>query len=89
MLELGEGFIERRTELGVSQAHVAEAAAMDRFRYGRIERGQLAATVVELDRIAAVLGLELLVRLYPEGRQCATPPRQGGSAASSRTRERP
>jgi len=67
MLEVGGEFLEQRIELGLSQAHVAAAAGLDRLRYGRIERGQLAATVLEFDTVAAVLGLELSVRVYPGG----------------------
>ena len=67
MIEIGDGFVEQRVALGLSQEHVAEAARLDRLRYGRIERGDLAATIVELDRIAAVLGLEVSLRLYPAG----------------------
>ena len=43
MLELGQEFLERRLQLGYSQQHVAQAVHISRFRYGRIERGQLAA----------------------------------------------
>lgn len=76
MHELGEAFLEQRTVLGLSQAHVAAAAGMDRLRYGRIERGQLPATVREIDVIAAVLGLELSLRLFPAG----PPVRDAGQA---------
>lgn len=77
MIELGQAFLEQRSALGFSQEHVAVASGLDRLRYGRIERGQLSATIVELDRIAAVLGLELSIRLYPGG----PPVRDAGQAA--------
>lgn len=67
MLDVGSEFRERRIQLGSSQAHVAGAARISRIRYGRIERGRLPATILELDRIAAALGLELSVRVYPGG----------------------
>lgn len=67
MLELGQQLLERRLELGLSQDHVARAARISRSRYGRIERGELAATVLELDRLAAVLGLDLSIRFHPGG----------------------
>lgn len=81
LLEIGEAFLEQRVALGLSQAHVATAAGLDRYRYGRIERARLPATIVELDRLAAVLGLELSVRLYPGGpavRDAAHSSRLGG-----------
>lgn len=67
MLGLGEELLEARTSAALSQAHVAAAAGISRRRYGRIEGGQLPATVRELDLIAAVLGLDVSVRLYPGG----------------------
>ena len=65
--DIGEAFLEQRVALGLSQEHAAAASGMDRLRYGRIERGQLAGTLRELNVIAAVLGLDLAVRLYPGG----------------------
>jgi transcriptional regulator with XRE-family HTH domain len=54
--------------LGLSQQHVARACRMSRNRYGRIESGRCAAvTLVDLNRIAAVLGLEISVRAFPGG----------------------
>ena len=76
LTEIGDGFLEKRTSLNLSQDHVAASARMDRLRYGRIERGDLPATLPELNAIAAVLGLELSVRLYPGG----TPVRDAGQA---------
>jgi len=76
MLEVGEAFSEQRLTLGVSQEHLAAVAGLARRRYGRIERGQLPATLRELDAIAAALGLELSVRLFPAG----PPVRDAGQA---------
>lgn len=67
MVDLGDAFLEQRLALGVSQAHVAAAAGISRERYSRIERARFSATVLELDVIAAVLGLDLSVRTYPGG----------------------
>jgi transcriptional regulator with XRE-family HTH domain len=67
MRELGEAFLEQRLVLGLSQQHVAKMAGIEQPRYGRIERAELAATVIELDRIATVLGLDLSMRAYPGG----------------------
>lgn len=67
MLEIGEALTEQRLALGLSQAHVANGAGISRERYSRIERARFPATIAELDAIAAVLGLELSMRLYPAG----------------------
>lgn len=67
LLEIGEAFADQRVSLGLSQAHVASAAGMERHKYGRIEAGKQASTIPELEAIAAVLGLELSIRLYPAG----------------------
>lgn len=52
--------------LGQSQRHVAGSVHISRSVYSRIERGKLAHLSVMLAaRIAAVLGLDLYVRVYP------------------------
>lgn len=52
----------------MSQDHVAAACRMSRVRYGQIERAVTSTvTVLELDRIAIVLGLSASIRLYPGG----------------------
>lgn len=66
-LEVGHEFRERRLMLGLSQEHVARATRISRLRYGRIENARLPASIVELDRISAVLGLQLSLRVYPSG----------------------
>ena len=65
--EIGEAIREQRLALGLSQDHVATAVGIKRRKYGRIEAGQTPVTVDEVDRIAAVLGLEVSIRLYPAG----------------------
>jgi len=65
---VGEDFRERRLSLGTSQDHVARACRLSRSRYCRIEAGKIETlTIVELNRIATVLGLDASVRLYPGG----------------------
>ena len=67
-LEIGAEFRERRTQLGLSQAHVARACQLSRTRYGVIERGRSTTTTLgEAHRVAAVLGLDIPLRLYPAG----------------------
>ena len=66
--EVGEEFRERRQSLGTSQDHVAGACRLSRSRYCRIEAGKVETlTILELNRIATVLGLDASVRLYPGG----------------------
>jgi transcriptional regulator with XRE-family HTH domain len=66
--ELGEEFVQARLNLGVSQEHVASASHVSRPRLSKIERGKSASLqVVELARIATVLGLDPAVRVFPGG----------------------
>jgi transcriptional regulator with XRE-family HTH domain len=68
LVELGGEFRERRMSLGRSQALVAAACRLSRSRYAWIEAGKIpTVTLVELYRIATVLGLDLAVRLFPGG----------------------
>lgn len=54
--------------LGESQAFVALAARVSRPRYSRIESGLVTTlSVLELNRIASVLGLDASIRLFPGG----------------------
>lgn len=54
--------------LGESQGFVASAARLSRSRYSGIEAGTVPTlTVSEINRIAAVLGLETSIRLFPGG----------------------
>lgn len=66
--ELGDEFRERRLQLNRSQAVVAAACDISRVHYGHIENGRVPGlSVLEVNRIAAVLGLVPSVRLYPDG----------------------
>jgi transcriptional regulator with XRE-family HTH domain len=66
--ELGEEFKHRRIELGLSQQRVAGAARIERADYSRIERAKLPRlSIVTAARIAAVLGLDLWLKVYQGG----------------------
>ncbi len=53
--------------LGLSQEKVAGFGRMSRMLYAGIEKGRTATTILEIDRVAAVLGLSASMRLFPEG----------------------
>jgi len=64
--KLGEEFRTKRVSVGLSQHAVAEAAGISRLSYLRIEHGQQRTlTMLSASRVAAVLGLDLSVRVYP------------------------
>jgi transcriptional regulator with XRE-family HTH domain len=66
--EIGDEIRERRLASGLSQTNLAETCRLSRGRYRLIELGQaVSLTILELDRIAAVLGLDASMRLYPGG----------------------
>lgn len=66
--DVGSEFRERRLSLASSQAHVAGACRMSRPRYSRIEAGKAGTlTLPEIHRIASVLGLHAVLRIYPGG----------------------
>lgn len=65
---IGREFEDARLGLGASQEHVAAASRISRSRYSKIENGKAPALqVVEVARIATVLGLEPSFRLFPAG----------------------
>lgn len=64
-VHIGQQIAELRSEAGVSQAKLAMAADIDPAHLSRIEHGLTGASVETLDRIAAGLGAELGVRLFP------------------------
>lgn len=75
--EVGEEFRERRVRLNQSQEQVAEACHVSRVHYGQVENGRVPKlSIVEVNRIAAVLGLTPSLRLYPSG----APVRDAGQA---------
>jgi transcriptional regulator with XRE-family HTH domain len=57
---------EARLALGLSQARVGRAVGLDRARVSRIERGLIEdLSIVLAAKLAAVVGLDLVVSLYP------------------------
>jgi transcriptional regulator with XRE-family HTH domain len=63
---LGEELRDQRLALGLSQRVVAEGAQISRARLSRIEGGKVPGLpIVEASQIAATLGLDLVVRVYP------------------------
>ncbi len=68
LLELGRELRNARAQHGLSQADVARAARTSRSQVGRIEHAEASsASVMELARLLAVVGLELSARAYPAG----------------------
>jgi transcriptional regulator with XRE-family HTH domain len=65
---IGREFEAARRGLGVSQEHVAAASRISRPRYSKIENGKAPSLqVIEVARIASVIGLEPAFRLFPGG----------------------
>lgn len=62
---LGESLRRLREDAGLSQAAVARAAGVDRSHLSRIEAGDRDPRYEALAAIAAVLGADASVRLYP------------------------
>ena len=59
----------RRKRLGMTQLDVAEISGVQRQTIGRVESGSDAVTVATLARIAAAVGLDLVVKpRYDHGR---------------------
>lgn len=56
--QLGIVIRARRSELGLSQEALADAAGIDRSHMGKIERGERNVSVLNLCRIAGALGSE-------------------------------
>ena len=64
--ELADEFRQGRLAAGWSQERVAALIGVSRSHYVEIEAGRTTAlSIVQASRIAAVLGLDLLVRAYP------------------------
>jgi transcriptional regulator with XRE-family HTH domain len=65
---LGDEFREARLGAGLSQQQIADAVETSRARYGRIEAGAVGLlSIAQASRIAAILGLDLTCRVYPNG----------------------
>lgn len=64
--QVGREIREARLARGLSQREVARAAAISQSRISRIERSSgRGATLVELSRIAGLVGLKLWVQCFP------------------------
>jgi transcriptional regulator with XRE-family HTH domain len=57
--EIGKQIRERRKELRVTQPDLAEMAGISINTFYKIERGQANPTVLVLNKIAEILGMEL------------------------------
>lgn len=71
--ELGEAIRSERERAGLSQRELAERMKSTQPVVARLESGAVTPTLDTLDRVAAALGIELLVQLRPATRR---PPRQ-------------
>ena len=59
----------RRKRLGMTQLDVAEMTGLQRQTISRVESGNSSATIASVERIAAVVGLDLMVvPKYNDGR---------------------
>lgn len=68
LIDLGREIRQARLEHSLSQAVVGRAAKTSRSQVSRIERAVApGASVLELARLLAVVGLELSARAYPAG----------------------
>lgn len=66
--ELGDELRDARLAAGLSQRHVARVAGLNQSRISRTERGhRIPARIDELAAHGAALGLQLSLRVYPEG----------------------
>lgn len=68
LLRLGTELRDARYAAGISQWHVARAAGLNQSRVSRTERAQrVPPRIDELAQHCAVLGLQLVIRVYPHG----------------------
>lgn len=74
--DLGRQLRLARLSAGLSQRLVARLIGLSQAQVSRIERGRRAASVVVLATFAAVVGLDLSVKLFPGG----SPVRDAASA---------
>jgi transcriptional regulator with XRE-family HTH domain len=81
LLTLAEEIRDARIALGISQREVARSASMSQSRISRLEAGKLRGlTLLDTSRVAAAVGLDLWMRLFPSSRR----PRDAGSLARLR-----
>jgi transcriptional regulator with XRE-family HTH domain len=68
LIELGDEFREARLNAQLSQAEVSNACKVSRNHYRQLEAGHVrSATVLEINAVATVLGLEIGLRAFPGG----------------------
>ena len=66
---IGAAIRTRRKHLGMTQLDLAEIAGLQRQTISRVEAGNGAVTIATVARIAAVVGLDLMVLpRYDDGR---------------------
>jgi transcriptional regulator with XRE-family HTH domain len=62
---LAEEWRAQRVAIGLTQQDTAIAASTSRSRYSRIEAASVRLSILEASRISSVLGLDLVLRVYP------------------------
>ena len=60
---LGETIRDRRNELGITQPHLAELANISTNTLYMLERGQGNPSLKVLDKLAEVLGMEIILQV--------------------------
>lgn len=60
---LGETIRDRRNELGITQPHLAELANISTNTLYKLERGQGNPSLKVLDKLAEVLGMEIILQV--------------------------
>lgn len=60
---LGETIRNRRNELGITQPHLAELANISINTLYKLERGQGNPSLKVLDKLAEVLGMEIILKV--------------------------
>ena len=76
---IAEQVAERRKELGLSQAELAELVTTTQSAIARLESGGRPPRIDTLLRIANALDCELLVELRPRTRTRTKPKKRGGT----------
>lgn len=61
--ELGETIKARRKDLGITQPHLAELAGISTNTLYKLERGMGNPSIVVLNKLAEVLGMELKMEI--------------------------
>ncbi|MBS1651748.1 MAG: helix-turn-helix transcriptional regulator [Bacteroidetes bacterium] len=61
--ELGETIRNRRKELNITQPHLAELAQVSTNTLYKLERGQGNPSLEVLNKLAEVLGMELIIEV--------------------------